>query len=194
MLWGQSYVLPMTWGVGGIWGAPLVDMQPYGCFIGSFGLNAKEPIQSWIVRPSNVWHPASVDSQNMWFLNSNPSELHNNLDLCYIDLMCYPDFISHLFARWAQVLTNLFYFHFKRDHRVYMKISRTLPTSFDWKASATFIMFWGCLQISFAVVKHLNYCNNITRKVNCRYANALDVLFFHRYMELFKSISGFSCR
>ena len=22
MLWGQSYVLPMTWGVGGIWGAP----------------------------------------------------------------------------------------------------------------------------------------------------------------------------
>ena len=22
MLWGQSYVLPMTWGGGGIWGAP----------------------------------------------------------------------------------------------------------------------------------------------------------------------------
>ena len=22
MLWGQSYVLPMTWGVGDIWGAP----------------------------------------------------------------------------------------------------------------------------------------------------------------------------
>ena len=22
MLWGQSYVLPMTWGDGGIWGAP----------------------------------------------------------------------------------------------------------------------------------------------------------------------------
>ena len=22
MLWGQSYILPMTWGGGGIWGAP----------------------------------------------------------------------------------------------------------------------------------------------------------------------------
>ena len=33
MLWGQSYVLPMTWGGGGIWGPLSVDMQPYGCFI-----------------------------------------------------------------------------------------------------------------------------------------------------------------
>ena len=33
MLWGQSYVLPMTWGGGGIWGLLSVDMQPYGCFI-----------------------------------------------------------------------------------------------------------------------------------------------------------------
>ena len=33
MLWGQSYVLPMTWGVEA-YGEPLsVDMQPYGCFI-----------------------------------------------------------------------------------------------------------------------------------------------------------------
>ena len=34
MLWGQSYVLPMTWGGVEAYGGPLsVDMQPYGCFI-----------------------------------------------------------------------------------------------------------------------------------------------------------------
>ena len=30
---GQIYVLPMTWGAGGIGGSLSVDMQPYGCFI-----------------------------------------------------------------------------------------------------------------------------------------------------------------
>ena len=34
MLWGQSYVLPMTLGGGWRHKGPLsVDMQPYGCFI-----------------------------------------------------------------------------------------------------------------------------------------------------------------
>ena len=33
MLWGQSYVLPMTWGVEAYGGPLSVDMQPYGCFI-----------------------------------------------------------------------------------------------------------------------------------------------------------------
>ena len=35
MLWGQSYVLPMTWGVEAYGGPLSVDMQPYGCFIHS---------------------------------------------------------------------------------------------------------------------------------------------------------------
>ena len=33
MLWGQSYVLPMTLGGWRHWGPLSVDMRPYGCFI-----------------------------------------------------------------------------------------------------------------------------------------------------------------
>ena len=43
MLWGQSYVLPMTWGGVEAYGGPLsVDMQPYGCFI-----NCSYPLKNW---------------------------------------------------------------------------------------------------------------------------------------------------
>ena len=45
---------------------------------------------------------------HVWFLDSDLSELHINLDLGYIDLIRYPDTILQLYAKWAQVHMNLF--------------------------------------------------------------------------------------
>ena len=46
----------------------------------------------------------------MWFLNSNPSELYIYVDLCYIDLLWYPDIIFHLFAKFQNELRSTWTF------------------------------------------------------------------------------------
>ena len=41
-----------------------------------------------------------------------------NLDFCYIDLMCYPDIILHLFAKLVQVHVDLLFliFFMRSEH------------------------------------------------------------------------------
>ena len=44
----------------------------------------------------------------MWFLNSNSSEFHIDLDLCYIDLPCYPGIILYIYLP-NELRTYFFY-------------------------------------------------------------------------------------
>ena len=72
MLWGQSYVLPMTWGGGWRhWGPLSVDMQPYGCFI--FGLGSVLCYMYLILWQRNwrVWHAFDTFSSVIFLWKRN---------------------------------------------------------------------------------------------------------------------------
>ena len=74
----------------------------------------------------NLWQFFNLP--RMWFLNSNSSELHINLDLCYMIFYVIPT-LFYIFAKWAQLHRDLFLI--KPTSEFTTNFSEILPCNFS---------------------------------------------------------------